>query len=292
MSAITATDDASVSGRAPKDDLIRALPLAIEFRAHDDEEEQRGDVLFGHFAVTGQWTEINSAWEGRFMERFATGAFKKTFKDSRDKIRILFQHGQDPEVGDKPIAAITDLREDDQGAFYEADLLDGVPELVRSGLAKGLYGASFRFSSMREEWAEEPGVSDYNPEGLPERTIKEARVVEGGPVTFGAYPQATSGLRSATDTYLIMRSADAEGRRLLLARTQTVPMLGTRSVERAAETAHTDDTSDASGVNGAAPDETDAALVEDTSVPERRETPHQNRSYGLDLSEPRPSWAL
>ena len=260
-----ATAVTGAAERAPKDDLFRSRPTSISLRA--GVEGTDGRTLFGHFAVTNVWTEINSYWEGRFMERFAPGAFKKTFKERGDQIRILFQHGFDPEVGDRPIADIRTLTEDDEGAYYEAELLDGVPDLVVSGLERGLYGASFKFSSMREEWAEEPGQSDDNPDGIPERTIKEARVFEGGPVTFGAYPQATAALRSATDNFLVMRQADPEHRRWLLDRMKTVPDLGTRSVvERAAETEHTDDPT----VNGAAPEATDAAR-ESTSEATRRE---------------------
>jgi hypothetical protein len=121
---------------------------------------------------------------------------------------VLFQHGQDPEVGDKPIAAINDVREDDEGAVYEASLFDGLPPLIMDGLRAGQYGASFRFSVMREEWNDEPGASDHNPHGLPERTVKEARVAEFGPVTFPAYAGATAGVRSLTDDFLMscMRS--------------------------------------------------------------------------------------
>jgi HK97 family phage prohead protease len=284
MSALEATDTPE-NGRAPKNDLIRALPRAIEVRAAGLPD---GEVLTGHFAVTDVWTEINSMWEGRFMERFAPGAFKKTIRDSRDRMRVLFQHGMDPQVGDKPIAAITDLREDDQGAFYEADMLDGVPDLIVSGLRAGQYGASFRFSVMREEWVEEPGPSESNPEGLPERTVKESRVQEFGPVTFPAYEQATAGLRSLTDSFLILRSTDDEGRRLLLARTKTVPMLGTRTVVRAAEPAHTDDVTDAPGVNDDAPSATDAAPSR-TSEQERRE-PNRPRTGSGQLTPEDWSW--
>lgn len=297
MSAIAANEPTSGDGRVPKDDLYRSRPIAIAIRA----DEEAGDdpdgarVLSGHFAVTNTWTEINSWYEGRFLERFAPGAFRKTFKERSDQIRILFQHGMDPQVGDKPIADIRELREDDEGAYYEAELLDGVPELVISGLERGLYGASFRFSSLREEWAEEPGESDHNPEGLPERTIKEARVFEGGPVTFGAYPQATAALRSATDNFLILRSADADGRRLLLDRTKTVPDLGTRTQVRAAEAEHTASTPD----DGAAPDKPDAAR-EGTSAESRRaddrpnggpRTP-LNTTYRGKAKAQSPSWRL
>ena len=276
MSAIAATDDASENGRAPKDDLYRVHLKPVELRADTGEgEDGEGDgrTIYGHFAVTDRWTEINSAWEGRFKERFAPGAFKKTIRERGDKIRLLFQHGMDPQVGDKPIAVITDLREDEEGVYYEGRLLDGVPELVVSGLRAGLYGASFKFASVREAWVEEPEPSDENPDGLPERTVKEARIYEGGPVTFGAYDEATSALRSATDHFLIMRSADPESRALLLDRMKNVPAVGTRSEERAADEEDTDTPTD----NGAAPDTTETATDGVSDRSRREDKPRTTR---------------
>jgi phage head maturation protease len=44
-----------------------------------------------------------------------------------------------------------------------------------------------------------PGTSSYNPDGLPERTVKEAQLFEISVVTFPAYEDATAGVRSLTD---------------------------------------------------------------------------------------------
>lgn len=178
----------------------------------------------GEFAVFGQWTEINSMWEGRFMESIAPGAFRKTMKENRAGMRALFQHGNDPQVGDKPLGAITDLRETDTGAAYEVQLLDApyVRDLVLPGLEAGLYGASFRFQVMKEEITDQPKRSSYNPNGLPERVISEARVSEFGPVTFPAYPGASAGVRSLTDEFVVARFAhdpEAFGRALAFGRT-------------------------------------------------------------------------
>jgi hypothetical protein len=46
---------------------------------------------------------------------------------------------------------------------------------------------------------------EWNPQGIPERTVTQARVVEFGPCTFGAYKDATAGLRSLTDEFLDLR---------------------------------------------------------------------------------------
>jgi hypothetical protein len=54
---------------------------------------------------------------------------------------------------------------------------------------------------VRENLDQAPRASAYNPNGLPERTITEARVLEFGPVTFGAYDAATAGVRSLTDRF-------------------------------------------------------------------------------------------
>lgn len=177
-------------------------------------------TLAGHFAVFDVWTEIHSWFEGDFLERLAPGAFTKTIKESRDQIKVQYDHGFDAHVGDSPLGPIDVLREDGVGAYYEVPLLDTdynrdrILPLLRGRLLTGedrgsLLGASFRFRVTKEEWDEEPGKSDHNPDGLPERTIREVRLFEFGPVVFPAYPEATAGVRSLTDHYLERRRAQA-----------------------------------------------------------------------------------
>lgn len=188
--------------KPPKEDVFRAFAEPMELRDGMDMpsetgdlvegQEETGNTLRGHFAVFNSPTIIDSYYEGRFCEIVAPGAFAKTFVESRDSIRVLLSHGFDPTIGDKPIATITDLREDETGAYYECELLDGLDPLVVAGLRAGQYGASFRFRVMREEWDEKPGPSESNPDGLPLRTLKEVQVREVGPTTFGAYSGATS----------------------------------------------------------------------------------------------------
>jgi HK97 family phage prohead protease len=155
-------------------------------------------TLFGHFAVWDEWTRIESVHEGRFLERIAKGAFERSIRERRDLIRVLFQHGADPYVGDKPLGPLHTLREDEKGVGYVVPLLDTTYNRdLTPGLEAGLYGASFRFRTLREEFVEKPGASDHNPDRLPERTLKEVELYELGPVTFGAYDGATAGLRGA-----------------------------------------------------------------------------------------------
>jgi hypothetical protein len=68
----------------------------------------------------------------------------------------------------------------------------------------------------RDEVNESPDRSDANPDGLPERTIKEAQVMEFGPVTFPAYAGATAGVRSLTDEMLITRAVMHDPKQLAL----------------------------------------------------------------------------
>jgi len=193
--------------RPPRDGLFRARHESPQIREEDGASEDR-PVIFGHFARFDEWTRIDSMFEGTFMERIAPGAFKKTFAENRDNIRLLFQHGRDPQVGDKPLGSLRELREDEEGAYYEAELFDtSYNRDLEPGLRAGAYGASFAFSVVREDFDREPEPSDYNPDGIPERTVREARVYEGGPVTFPAYDGATAGVRSLTDEVMIARAA-------------------------------------------------------------------------------------
>jgi len=195
----------SVITAPPREGLIRSA-TDITLRAAGEGEPAR---LSGHFVVFDTFTEIASAWEGNFMERIAPGAARKTIRENGDNIKLLLEHGQDPTVGQKPLGRFTDLREDDTGVFYDAELYDSdyVRELLPA-LRDGQYGASFRFRVIREEWVDNPDPTDDNPKALPERTIKEMSIAEGGPVLWGAYPTATAQARSLTDAFLFRRLMD------------------------------------------------------------------------------------
>lgn len=192
----------------PSDNLVRVTVAAVDDPASlglREAGDAAGPVMFGHFTPFDRWTEIDSFFEGNFMERTVKGAFKRTFKNNRDQMRALFQHGRDPGVHMKPLGSIGVLREEDFGPYYEVPLLDAryVTDDVLPGLRANLYGASYKFRVVHEEVRDDPGVSDYNPKGLPERTIREAQVFEFGPVTFPAYADATAGVRSGTDEYFL-----------------------------------------------------------------------------------------
>lgn len=294
----------------PRENLLRGKVSGVALRAAGEEGEADGPVMVGHFAVFNQWTEINS-YEGNFLEKFAPGSFKKTIRDSRSKMKALFQHGYDYVVGDKPLGPITELREDDEGVYYEVPLLDAgyVREEILPGLEAELYGASFRFRVIREEIDEEPDPSEDNPQGLPERIVKEAHVVEFGPVTFPAYEGASAGLRSLEASELVAQAAlermerqDSQRSRSLAAR------FATRS--ESTETAPPTSTAESEETEKVAPGETvepKVAETEGTKPPESSDgdappqgsaeaEPHPDRGrrekerlYGASTA---PSWRL
>ena len=186
--------------RPPRENLVRAISPGPELR----EADGTPPTMTGHFSVTNQWTRIESAFEGTFMERFASGAWTKTISENRSALKVLFNHGRDPQIGNKPLGPIETLREDDKGAYYEVPLLDtSYNRDLLPGLKAGLYGASMRFNVVRDDPVYKPKPSSYNPDGIPERTVTEAKLLEFGPVTFPAYQGATAGVRSLTDEYLI-----------------------------------------------------------------------------------------
>jgi HK97 family phage prohead protease len=203
---------------APTDDLFRGyFDHSVELRAETDAD---GSLMYGHLAKFNEWTEIDSWFEGRFIERLAHGAFKKTIRENRGAMRVTFDHGYDLQLNDKPLGPIDELREDDDGVYYEVPLLDTdynrnflLPTLqgrLMNGEQRGsdgLVGASFRFRVVREDWNEEPDRTDHNPDGLPERSINEVRLYEFGPVVYPAYEGATAKVRSLTDHYIERRLA-------------------------------------------------------------------------------------
>lgn len=199
--------------KAPREDLVRApsymrtatVPVNQEMRAEND-----GKTMVGYPIVFNVWTEINS-WEGKFRESIAEDALTKTLKERAEQVVIAFNHGYDPSVGDKPIAVPDVMTPDDRGLWTESPFIDRpYAEDIRVGIAQGaIKGMSFRFSVVREEWNED------TEDGMPERTIKELRLYEFGPVTYPAYEATVVGVRSQA-AYALWRNANQAERLELL----------------------------------------------------------------------------
>ena len=166
---------------APKALLTRA----VTFEARDAGSD--GFLLEGYAAVFNSPTEIDS-WEGRFEERIAPGAFRKTLSERKPVMQ--FDHGHDIATGSVPIASIETIREDKRGLFVSARMFDNPRvEPIRQAIAGGaIDGMSFRFRVIREDWDD---TGD-----MPVRTINELDLFELGPVVFPAYESTSVGVRS------------------------------------------------------------------------------------------------
>jgi hypothetical protein len=196
--AIARAIGATLSGRPskpPTDDLVRMLPVVRAdlrvVRAEEGAETGLG-TLYGYAAVFGIDTVIDS-WEGRFVERIAPGAFAGTLAERGEQVKVLFNHGFDPSVGDKPLGKPARMEEDQKGLLVEVPLDDtsynrDIAASLRSG---ALDGMSFRFSVTDESWDEPKDKA-----ALPVRTIKGVELYEFGPVTFPAYEATSAGIRS------------------------------------------------------------------------------------------------
>jgi hypothetical protein len=159
-------------------------------------EDGKIPTLVGYPIVFNQWTEING-WEGRFLERVAPGAVTKTLKDQDGKIPLLFDHGMDPQIGNKPLGKISTIEPRDYGLYIEAPLDDtsynaDLGASLRSG---ALDGMSFRMTVTRDDTELPDEATEHNPDRLEERTLREIKLFEVSVVMFPAYEATMAGMR-------------------------------------------------------------------------------------------------
>lgn len=186
-------------------DIVRYVITPVVFRddgadgAADEDTLGMMDVRFSPFNT---WYEVNSWWEGRFLERTVPGAFKRTIAQHNDpkqshEMKTLFNHGMDMFINDKLLGDIVKSREETDSPVNTVRLWDTTYNRdLLPGLKRGAYGASFMFHVRKDSWDHEPEASEHNPEALPERTIKETHTLEAGPVTWPASPTASVKMNS------------------------------------------------------------------------------------------------
>src|SRR5262245_45711931 len=65
----------------PKDALYRRAPSGFELRAEEEGDGESMPTLYGYAIRFDEWTEIDSVFEGRFMERISPGAARKSLEE-------------------------------------------------------------------------------------------------------------------------------------------------------------------------------------------------------------------
>ena len=117
-------------------------------------------------------------------------------------MRVLFQHGQDPTIGDKPLGPIDVLEEDGTGPRYEVPLLDtSYNRDLEPGLRAGLYGASFRFASVPRSGTTSPRSRGTTPADCQSGPSPTPASTSSARSPSRPARQATAGVRSITDSF-------------------------------------------------------------------------------------------
>ena len=196
----------------------------FELRATDDESGD-GLTIDGYAAVYDTPTRIDS-WEGTFDEQIAFGAFARSIRSRMPKLQ--FDHGYHPLIGSLPIGRWDSMTEE-QGAglhsvgrLHDNWLVEPVRDAIREGSVDGM---SFRFSVVREEWRDKDGklvkpdeilglLWEPGERGPLQRTLKEVKITEAGPVVWPAYAETSVGVRS-TVTIDLGRLSDPRERKAL-----------------------------------------------------------------------------
>lgn len=167
----------------------RTLSETVEFRRNGDKMTAVGFAL--------RYNKLSQNLGG-FVERVAPGAVSKTIQEA--DIRALFNHSADMVLGRNKAGTLR-LHDDPEGLRYEIDLPDttlgrDLAVLLERG---DVSGSSFGFRKIEDEWGE-------TGEGFPLRTLKVIALRDVSPVTFPAYTDSDSALRSLAEA----RSLDIE----------------------------------------------------------------------------------
>jgi len=166
---------------------VRFIPQEMRVKADEG----------GSKKIVGYAAKFNSLSEEMwgFREQIAPGAFTEALKKS--DVRALFNHDPNYILG-RQSAETVSLTEDDVGLHYEIDppdtqwARDIVSSIERGDIAESSF--AFSMSGGVEEWddTQKPSI----------RTIKSVgNLYDVSPVTYPAYPEATTGVRSHKEIF-------------------------------------------------------------------------------------------
>ncbi len=162
---------------------IRAIPA--EFRIQQTENEPL--KIIGYAARFNELSE--EMWGMR--EKIAPGAFTEAI--GKSDVRALWNHDPNYVLGRTKNGTLQ-IREDEQGLFYEVTPPDTqwARDLVESIKRGDVDQSSFAFTVDVQEW-------DESSEPVIRTIVKVRELYDVSPVTYPAYPTATSGVRSLKD---------------------------------------------------------------------------------------------
>lgn len=123
---------------------------------------------------------------GGFIERVKPTAFNKTIKEA--DVRALWNHDPQYVLG-RTGAGTLELSIDDSGLYYRSLLPNTsyAKDLAALLERRDVRESSFTFFKIQDDWA-------MNENGDAERSLIEVGLIDVAPVTFPAYPDATSGV--------------------------------------------------------------------------------------------------
>ena len=162
---------------------IRAIPA--EFRIQQAENEPL--KIIGYAARFNELSE--EMWGMR--EKIAPGAFTEAI--GKSDVRALWNHDPNYVLGRTKNGTLQ-IREDEQGLFYEVTPPDAqwARDLVESIKRGDVDQSSFAFTVEAQEW-------DERSDPITRTIVKVKELFDVSPVTYPAYPTATSGVRSLKD---------------------------------------------------------------------------------------------
>ena len=172
---------AMATTRGTKEIRTLTLPFRVE------RSEGQPPRIMGY---TARFNELSEVMWG-FREKISPGAFIDALKTS--DVRALWNHDPNYVLGRTKNGTLQ-IREDEQGLFYEVTPPDAqwARDLVESIKRGDVDQSSFAFTVEAQEW-------DERSDPITRTIVKVRELYDVSPVTFPAYPTATSGVRSLKD---------------------------------------------------------------------------------------------
>jgi len=165
--------------------IIRSLPLTAEWKVETrGEGEEKSPVVTGYAAM---FNEPSSPMLG-FREMVAPGAFARSLSEGAD-VRALWNHDDNYVMG-RSASGTLRLEEDDKGLKFEIDppdtqwMRDHMVTLKRGDVSQSSFGFSIIESDTEVHDGEEYVV------------LRDVELFDVSPVTYPAYPQTESEVRT------------------------------------------------------------------------------------------------